>query len=118
MPSKSPHQSWKLSPRHPTIVDAAVIGIKQHGVHEGSELPRAYVVRRPDPEGDELTEQDVYDTIKAKLTKYKWLEGGVKFVDAIRRTRAGREGVEEMEAKLSHPPPQMLCFSAADHYKG
>ena len=67
-----------------------------------------YVVRRPDPEGDELTEQHVYDTIKAKLTKYKWLEGGVKFVDVIPKNLSGkilkrvlRERAEkEMEAKL------------------
>jgi 4-coumarate--CoA ligase len=93
---------------HPAIVDAAVIGIKQYGVHEGSELPRIYVVRRPDPEDDELTEQDGYDTIKAKPTKYKWLEGGVKFVDVIPRNLSGKilKGVlseraeKEMEAKL------------------
>ena len=50
----------------------------------------------------------MYDTIKAKLTKYKWLEGGVKFVDAIPKNPSGkilkrvlRERVEkEMEAKL------------------
>jgi 4-coumarate--CoA ligase len=90
------------------IVDAAAIGIKQQGVHEGSELPRVYVVRRPDPEDDELTEQDGYDAVKAKLTKYKWLEGGVKFVDVIPRNLSGkilkgalRERAEkEMEAKL------------------
>ena len=93
---------------YPAIFDADAIGVKQHGVHEGPELPRIHVVRRPDPEDDELTEQDGYDTIKAKPTKYKWLEGGMKFVDVIPRNLSGkilkrvlRERAEkEMEAKL------------------
>jgi 4-coumarate--CoA ligase len=50
----------------------------------------------------------VYDTIKAKLTKYKWLEDGAEFADAIPKNPSGkilkrvlRERVEkEMEAKL------------------
>jgi 4-coumarate--CoA ligase len=32
----------------------------------------------------------VYDTIKAKLTKYKWLGGGVKFVDVIPKNLSGK----------------------------
>ena len=93
---------------HPAIVDAAVIGIKQHGANEGSELPRAYVVRRQGPEGQTLKEQDVYDAIKGKIAKYKWLEGGVKFVDAIPKNPSGKilkrllreEAEKETKARL------------------
>lgn len=73
---------------HPAIVDVAVIGIKIDNA--GGELPRAYVVRRPGPEGDKLTVNDVYEAISKKLAKYKWLEGGIKFVDAIPKNPSGK----------------------------
>lgn len=73
---------------HPSIVDVAVIGIKIDNA--GGELPRAYVVRRPGPEGTKLTEKDVYEVISKTLAKYKWLEGGVKFVDAIPKNPSGK----------------------------
>lgn len=66
----------------------AVIGIKIDNA--GGELPRAYVVRRPGAKGDKLTEKDVYEVISKTLAKYKWLEGGVKFVDAIPKNPSGK----------------------------
>jgi 4-coumarate--CoA ligase len=65
---------------HPQIVDAAVIGIPDFA---SGELTRAYIVRRAGPEGDRLTTKEVYDYVAERLSKYKWLEGGVKFLDAI-----------------------------------
>ncbi|KAB8226882.1 acyl--CoA ligase [Aspergillus alliaceus] len=72
---------------HPLIVDAAVIGLR--GVLPDSELPRAYVVRRPEV-GDKLTEKEVQEYLGARLAKYKALTGGVKFVDAIPKNPSGK----------------------------
>ena len=91
---------------HPQIVDAAVIGV-QFGRDE-SQLPRAYVVRRPGSEGEKLTDNDVKRHMKKKLAKYKRLDGGVRFVGAIPRNASGKilktilrdEAKKEMEAKL------------------
>ena len=49
---------------HPQIVDAAVLGV-QFG-REESQLPRAYVVRRPGKDGDSLTEKEVKKFLEVK----------------------------------------------------
>lgn len=73
---------------HPHIVDAAVIAIKAPEV--GSELPRAYIVKRPGPEGDNLTEDHVHDHVNSKLASYKRLTGGIKFQPEIPKTASGK----------------------------
>lgn len=73
---------------HPEIVDAAVVGVKFG--RDDSEFPRAYVVRRPGPGGEKLTEEDVKTHVKSRLAKFKSLEGGVKFVDAIPKNASGK----------------------------
>ncbi|KAE8153382.1 AMP-binding enzyme [Aspergillus avenaceus] len=72
---------------HPHIIDAAVIGLR--GVRIDTELPRAYVVRRPGT-GDALTEAAVQKYLGTRLAKYKALTGGVKFVDAIPKNASGK----------------------------
>ncbi|GAD92510.1 hypothetical protein PVAR5_1102 [Paecilomyces variotii No. 5] len=73
---------------HPQIIDAAVVGITL--AKDDGELPRAYVVRRPGPEGAKLTEADVKAYLESRLAKYKALTGGVKFVDSIARNASGK----------------------------
>ncbi|KAI9036447.1 acyl--CoA ligase [Aspergillus affinis] len=73
---------------HPLIVDAAVIGLR--GVVPDSELPRAYVVKRPGAEGEKLTNVQVRDYLEERLARYKALTGGVKFVDAIPKNASGK----------------------------
>jgi acyl-CoA synthetase (AMP-forming)/AMP-acid ligase II len=73
---------------HPHIIDAAVIGVR--GVLPHSELPRAFVVRRPGKGGEDLTEEEVKRYLGAKLAKYKALTGGVKFVEAIPKNASGK----------------------------
>ncbi|KAL1848623.1 hypothetical protein Plec18170_007933 [Paecilomyces lecythidis] len=73
---------------HPQIIDAAVVGITL--VRDDGEVPRAYVVRRPGPEGAKVTEKDVKVFLESRLAKYKALTGGVKFVDSIARNASGK----------------------------
>ena len=72
---------------HPDIVDCAVIGVY---LNEDAELPRAYVVRRPGSDPAKLTEEIIKDFAGEKLAKYKRLEGGVRFVDAIPKNASGK----------------------------
>ncbi|RAH65410.1 acyl--CoA ligase [Aspergillus aculeatinus CBS 121060] len=72
---------------HPLIVDAAVIGIKH--LVPGTELPQAYVVRRP-RDGDRLTAENVKSYLVQRLASYKALTGGVRFVNAIPKNASGK----------------------------
>ena len=107
-------RAWQVAPpeleavllSHPQIVDAAVIGIQFS--RDESQLPRAYVVRRPGPDGDLLSEDEVKEFMKGKLAQYKRLDGGVRFVDAIPKSASGKilkrllrdEAKREIGAKL------------------
>lgn len=88
---------------HAGVADAAVIGVKRL---DQTESPRAYVVRK---KGVNLSVDDVKSWVEEKLARYKWLSGGVEFVDVIPRSPSGkilkrllREAVkiEESVAKL------------------
>lgn len=75
---------------HPGIAEVAVIGVRLSNIESDSELPRAYVVRRPGL-GDNLTEAEVKERVASKLAKYKHLDGGVRFVDAIPKNATGKQ---------------------------
>lgn len=87
---------------HPEIVDAAVIGVKKS--RDDSELPRAYIVRRPGS-GEKLTVEDIKKYMAERLVYYKRLDGGVVFRDAIPKNPSGKilkrilreEAAEEMK---------------------
>lgn len=50
------------------------------------EYPKAYVVKRQDP----LTAEELQKYIQDRFSKYKWLTGGVSFVNVIPRTASGK----------------------------
>ena len=50
------------------------------------EVPRAYVVKSK----EDLKEEDVANLVAQQLSKHKHLLGGVKFVDAIPKSAAGK----------------------------
>lgn len=91
---------------HPDIVDAAVIGVPDPSNREGSEAPRAYLVRRQG--GDKPSSQEVDAYMKERLASYKQLIGGIVFVEAIPKTPSGKilkrilreQAQKEMGAKL------------------
>ncbi|KAF9885686.1 hypothetical protein FE257_012668 [Aspergillus nanangensis] len=78
---------------HPGIMDVAVIGVQLSP--DESELPRAYVVRRPGV-GDSLSEKEVKRYSSQRLAKYKNLDGGVVFVDAIPKNATGKAMKREL----------------------
>ncbi|KAH7039754.1 uncharacterized protein B0I36DRAFT_309222 [Microdochium trichocladiopsis] len=68
---------------HPKILDAAVIGVPG----EGTEVPRAYIVANP----KEISEQQILEWFKTQgVARYKFLRGGVKFVEAIPKSPSGK----------------------------
>ncbi|KAF2013565.1 4-coumarate-CoA ligase-like protein [Aaosphaeria arxii CBS 175.79] len=77
------------------VVDVAVIGVAEGGsgggfegaAESGSEVPRAYIVKR---EGAEVDEGTVRRWMKERLAGYKQLDGGIVFVDAIPKNASGK----------------------------
>ncbi|KAK3058920.1 hypothetical protein LTR09_000485 [Extremus antarcticus] len=92
---------------HPDIVDAAVIGVPDPSNKEGSEAPRAYIVRR-DMASSSPSTQEVDAWMKERLARYKQLVGGVVFVEAIPKNASGKilkrllrdQAKKEMGSKL------------------
>ncbi|XP_057658384.1 plipastatin synthase subunit A [Diorhabda carinulata] len=66
------------------ILDAAVVGVPDT---LAGEVPKAYVVRKP---GANVNEEDIQRWVNGKVTNYKKLVGGVKFIDAIPRNLSGK----------------------------
>lgn len=78
--------------KHPKIQDAGIIGVPATSlasdIGKGSgELPRAYLVKKPDAD---VSEAEVKTYVAEKLAKYKQLEGGVVFVATLPKSASGK----------------------------
>lgn len=82
----SPAEIEGLLLSHPGVQDAAVIAIKDKN-DATAELPRAYVAIKG---GARLTEKELFSFCAERLSKYKALTGGIRFIDAIPRNAAGK----------------------------
>ncbi|KAI9642562.1 hypothetical protein NHQ30_009367 [Ciborinia camelliae] len=80
----APAELEALLLEHPGILDAAVIGVV---VGEG-EVPRAYVVKSQDADG--VTEAEVCRWVEERSSRFKWLKGGVAFVESIPKNPSGK----------------------------
>ncbi|KAJ8947197.1 hypothetical protein NQ318_015545 [Aromia moschata] len=77
------------------IADAAVVGIPDN---LAGEVPRAYVVRKP---GLNINEEDIQRLVNSKVTHYKKLVGGVKFIESIPRSPIGKILRNELKLHFS-----------------
>ncbi|KAF2031732.1 acetyl-CoA synthetase-like protein [Setomelanomma holmii] len=73
------------------VRDACVVGV-DNGRGDGSLFVRAWVVLTA--EGSKLSAKDVTEKldewVKSRLSKHKWLMGGIETVDSISRTPSGK----------------------------
>ena len=93
---------------HPMVNDVAVVGL--YDKEQATEVPRAYVVLAPGVQGGPHTEKEIAEWLRAKVANHKRLRGGVKFVDEIPKSAAGKilrrvlkvkaEEEEKMKARL------------------
>ncbi|CVL03652.1 probable phenylacetyl-CoA ligase [Fusarium proliferatum] len=74
---------------HPGVAEAAVVGIDDP---VSGEIPKAFIV--PATGGQALSSQDLSSSIKTHVeehkAKYKWLQGGIEFVQALPKTPSGK----------------------------
>ncbi|KAI5460324.1 hypothetical protein BGZ63DRAFT_414580 [Mariannaea sp. PMI_226] len=73
------------------VADAGVVGV--HDDSEATEWPRAFVV----PRNPDLTEQELHalaqqlkTLVESHTARYKWLVGGIVFVDAVPKSPSGK----------------------------
>ena len=78
----APAELEELLLTHPSVVDAAVIGVENE---EAGQLPKAFVVRN-----DEVTEDDIIKFVAENAASHKKLRGGVEFVKEIPKTPSGK----------------------------
>jgi 4-coumarate--CoA ligase len=71
-----------------SINDVAVIGVELKEEH--TEAPRAYVVPAPHVKRDEAAAAEIVKWMDSKAAYYKKLRGGVRFVDEIPKSAAGK----------------------------
>ncbi|XP_053383758.1 uncharacterized protein LOC123563781 [Mercenaria mercenaria] len=80
----APAELEDLLHNHPAVQDVAVIGMPDD---RAGELPRAYVVLKPDIS---LHEHDIINYVKQNVSDYKRLRGGVEFVKEIPKSPSGK----------------------------
>lgn len=80
----APSELEALLREHENIVDAAVIGIPHP---DWGESPRAYIVRKD----ENLSESEVAEFVKERLSKHKHLAGGIEFIDAVPKAPSGKQ---------------------------
>jgi len=68
------------------VNDAAVAGVTLKGMGgQGEKVPRAWVVLSPlgRKTGKKRTTEELEAWTKQTLSKYKWLKGGIEYVDEV-----------------------------------
>ncbi|AXJ09228.1 AMP-binding protein [Arthrobacter sp. PM3] len=71
---------------HPGVADSAVIGTPDA---DGQEVPLAFVVRQPGPDGDALDEEAVMAFVAARVAPFKKLRR-VEFIEAVPKSASGK----------------------------
>jgi 4-coumarate--CoA ligase len=84
----SPAELEGLLLAHPAVNDVAVIGV--YSEQRATELPRAYIVLASGYNDDEKMEKGLSDWLHEKVAPYKRLRGGIRFVNEIPKSNAGK----------------------------
>jgi 4-coumarate--CoA ligase len=74
---------------HPLVDDVAVVGVDSQIL--GTEVPRAYVVRKGGMSAIKPSDsQEIVEWMNKKVANHKKLRGGVKFVDVVPKSVSGK----------------------------
>jgi 4-coumarate--CoA ligase len=84
----APAQLEGLLLGHPAVNDVAVIGIYSN--QRATELPLAYIVPAKGYTAGKELEKEISDWLHHKVAPYKRLRGGIRFIDEIPKSTAGK----------------------------
>lgn len=73
---------------HSAVADVAVIGV--YSEERATEMPRAYVVVADGHKGDDKLGATLQEWLNERVSPHKKLRGGVRFVEAIPKSNAGK----------------------------
>ncbi|KAF9515516.1 hypothetical protein BS47DRAFT_1371999 [Hydnum rufescens UP504] len=101
---------------HPAVTDAGVIGVPDE---YSGDIPFAFVVLGQDAAGQAAKDEQEREHLRQSIAKhvsdhkvrYKWLDGGIEFVDAIPKNpsrRVLRDQVKNRKSAKFVPPPPKL----------
>jgi 4-coumarate--CoA ligase len=82
-----PAELETLLVNHEIVQDAAVIGIPDE---YSGELPKAFIVLKAETKGTKELAGEIQKWVEERKARYKWLRGGVEFVDSIPKTASGK----------------------------
>lgn len=90
---------------HEKINDVCVIGMLLEEEH--TEVPRAYVVLAPDVERSDATAREIMDWQAKHVANHKKLRGGIRFVDEIPKSAAGKILRRLLKVKMDEEKKQL-----------
>jgi len=88
---------------NPKIMDAAVIGVENK--EQATEMPLAFVVKAP---GASITEAEVQEYVASTVAAHKKLRGGVRFIEAIPKSAAGKILRKDLRVLVKDAPKAKL----------
>lgn len=75
---------------HPAVNDCAVIQVPDE---KAGEVPKAFVVKAPSvglEENDRILARQIQKHVEEHKARYKWITGGIEFIDAIPKSPSGK----------------------------
>lgn len=82
----APAELEALLHSHPDVKDCAVIGVI---VGDADERPKAFVVSAAGTISSSLSDE-LHQLVQKHKARYKWLAGGIQFLDEIPRSPSGK----------------------------
>jgi len=82
----APAELENILKKHPKIADVAVIGVPDE---KKGQVPFGFVVKKKGID-EEIIEEEIHNFLKDKVAEYKYLAGGIEFMDVIPCSPAGK----------------------------